>query len=246
MENRCLLEVCVESLDCAMAAERGGAHRIELCVDLSVGGVTPALELMRTVRDQVNLPIHAMIRPRAGNFCYTETEFAVMQKEISLARQLGMDGIVLGILDSENRVDIGRTHKLVDIAGPLGVTFHRAFDESADLLCALEAVIQAGAKRILTSGGCPSAAQGAKTLAKLTAAAAGRVIIMPAAGIDAENAASLVRQSNAREVHASLGSAGLGHGASNGDQPYSAELLAFEERVRKLVEVIAAFADDLK
>jgi copper homeostasis protein len=254
MQKR-LLEVCVESLDCAVAAERGGADRIELCGDLSVGGVTPSLELMRTVRDQVSLPIHVMIRPRGGSFCYTETEFEVMQKEIALVRQLGMDGIVLGVLDSENHVDIGRTQKLVDLAGPLDVTFHRAFDESADLLCALEAVIQAGAKRILTSGGCASAAQGAKMLSDLVAAAAHRVIVMPAGAIDAENAASLIRQSNVREVHGSLRATGVGAAklnspsdagraeSSSTDRSSSVELLAFEERVRRLVEAISAMDD---
>jgi copper homeostasis protein len=237
MQKR-LLEVCVESLDCAVAAERGGAHRIELCGDLSVGGVTPSLELMRTVRDQVNLPIHVMIRPRGGKFCYTETEFEVMQKQIAFVRQLGMDGIVLGILDSENCVDIGRTQKLVDLTR-LDVSFHRAFDESPDLLCALEAVIQTGAKRILTSGGCASATQGAKMLSQLVVAAADRVIVMPAGGIDAENVASLIRQSNVREVHGSLGAGGLVRTASHVDGRLSRELLAFEDRVRKLVAAIA-------
>jgi copper homeostasis protein len=255
MHNRCLLEICVEALDYALAAERGGAHRIELCDDLSVGGVTPALELMRTVRDQVGLPIHAMIRPRAGNFCYTDSEFEVMQKEIAVARQMGMDGVVLGILDCENRVDIGRTQTLVDLAHPLDVTFHRAFDEAADLLCALEAVIQVGANRILTSGGCASATQGAKMLSQLVAAAADRVIIMPAGGIDAENAASLIRQSNVREVHGSLRATGVGAAKVNAssdagravsspkDRSSSVELLAFEERVRRLVEAISAVDD---
>ncbi len=252
MPNRCLLEVCVESLDCAVAAQRRGANRIELCSDLSVGGLTPALELMRTVRDQVDLPIYAMIRPRAGNFCYTDPEFEAMQKEIAIAKQLGMDGIVLGILDSESRVDIGRSKELVGLAHPLEVTFHRAFDESGDLLCALEAVVPTGAKRILTSGGCASATQGAKNLSRLVAAAADRVIIMPAGGIDAQNISALIRQSNVREVHASLGAAGLGRTArlsassqsgrafsSQADGPLNAELLAFEKRVRKLVEAIS-------
>lgn len=239
MPNR-LLEVCVESLDCAVAAEHGGAHRIELCGDLSVGGVTPALELMRAVRERVSLPIHAMIRPRAGNFCYRDSEFEAMQKQIAIAKQLGMDGIVLGILDSENHVDTERTRKLVDLGHPLEVTFHRAFDDAGDLLSALEAVIRTGAKRILTSGGCASAAQGAKMLAQLAAAAADRVIIMPAAGIVAENVASLIRLANVREVHASLGSAGLGKTASHGDRSFNVELLAFEERVRKLVQALSA------
>jgi copper homeostasis protein len=175
-----------------------------------------------------------------------------MQREIAIAKQLGMDGIVHGILDSESRLDIGRTKELVDLAHPLGVTFHRAFDESGDLLCALEAVIQTGAKRILTSGGCASATQDAKTLSQLVAAAADRVIIMPAGGIDAQNVSGLIRQSNVREVHASLGAAGLGQTARlsapsrsgralspQADRPSSVELLAFEERVRELVEAIS-------
>lgn len=233
----------MESLDCAVAAERGGAHRVELCGDLAVGGVTPALELMRAARDQVSLPIHVMIRPRAGKFCYTDSEFEAMQKEIAMARQLGMNGIVLGMLDSGNHVDVERTRKLVDLAHPLAVTFHRAFDDAADLLRALEAVSQTGAERILTSGGCTSAVLGAKTLAQLVAAAAGRVIVMPAAGIDAENVGSLIRLTHAREVHASLGSAGMGRSASGAAGTSSVEVLAFEGRVRKLVAAIAAIDD---
>jgi len=172
--------------------------------------------------------------------------------QYAIAKQRGMDGIVLGILDSESRVDIGRTKELVGLAHPLEVTFHRAFDESGDLLCALEAVVQTGAKRILTSGGCASATQGAKKLSQLVAAAADRVIIMPAGGINAQNVSGLIRQSNVREVHASLGAAGLGRAArlsalsrsglafsSQADWALSVELLAFEERVRKLVEAIS-------
>src|SRR5882724_1766369 len=138
--GRFVLEMSVESVATAVAAERGGANRVELCAELAVGGVTPSEELMREVRAAVKLPVFAMIRPRAGDFFYSSEEFAAMRDSIAQAKKLQMDGVVLGILTNEGRLDVGRTRELVELAKPLPVTFHRAFDECANQMTALEDV----------------------------------------------------------------------------------------------------------
>src|SRR5437764_3877904 len=137
MQKHPVLEICVENLDAAIAAERGGADRIELCENLRVGGVTPGVKLMRAVRAQIHIPIFAMVRPRGGNFCYTAAEFDEMVHDVASAADCGMDGVVLGLLNADRFVDIGRTRKLVELARPIPVTFHRAFDDAADLPAAV-------------------------------------------------------------------------------------------------------------
>jgi copper homeostasis protein len=245
MSNGFVLEVCVESLDRAMAAERGGAHRIELCSDLSSGGITPSLGLMKTVRKNVRLPIFVLIRPRCGDFFYSKREFETMAEDIQTAKQLGMDGIVLGLLNAKGEVEVARTRKLVQLAHPLPVTFHHAFDAAPDLQRSLEAVMKTGAKRILTSGGKPRAADNLSGLARLVAAANGRISIMPGGGINARNVARISRATLAREIHTSLGTSG-----SNGHTPRAAHsvgidedsnrLMSFERKVRELVDLLTA------
>ena len=230
MNRKCLLEISVEALESALAAERGGADRIELCRNLSVGGVTPDADLLRAVRAQVRIPIFSMVRPRAGDFVYSSAEFAGMKRSVVGAKEAGMDGVVLGVLTKEHRVDVKRTRELAELAKPLPVTYHRAFDEAADLHQALEEVIQSGAKRILTSGGAKSALEGAATLAELIEAAGKRIVIVPGAGISSVNIAELARRTRAREFHSGL-SAALPYG--------SGEYRKFEEEVRKLAEQIA-------
>jgi copper homeostasis protein len=199
-----LLEICVETLDAAMAAERGGADRIELCENLQVGGVSPSADLMRAVRSQVHIPVFAMIRPRAGDFYYSEMEFKQMARDLAIAKGLGMDGVVLGLLGTDHRVDVRRTRTLADLARPLPVTFHRAFDETPNLRQALEDVIATGAARILTSGGRPSAEQGVGALAELVDAGRKRIRIMPGGGISAANIERILQTTRAREVHSGL------------------------------------------
>ena len=183
MSRKCLLEISVETVEGAIAAARGGADRIELCGNLSVGGVTPDVEILRTVRAQVRIPIFSMVRPRAGDFVYSSSEFAVMKHSIVDAKGSGANGVVLGILTKDRRVDAEQTLELVEIAKPLPVTYHRALDDVADLRQALEDVIKAGAQRILTSGGAKSAPEGAAVLAELVSAAGNRISIVPGAGI---------------------------------------------------------------
>jgi copper homeostasis protein len=200
-----LLEISVESLPAAIAAERGGANRIELCDDLSVGGLTPCAELMRKARTAVKIPIFAMIRPRGGSFTYSDSELSQMRRDIEVAKSCKMDGLVFGILQNDSTVDIEQTRALVKIASPLPVTFHRAFDKTPYLPEALEAVIETGATRILTSGGKHTAAQGVAALADLVAAAADRIIILPGGGINAANFSEIIRRTRAREFHSGLG-----------------------------------------
>lgn len=227
MARKYLLEISVDSVGKALAAERGGADRIELCADLSVGGLTPSRELLRDVREKVYIPVYSMIRPRAGDFVYSDAELGEMERSIAVARECGMDGVVTGVLRKGPKINVSRTRRLVDLARPLPVTFHRAFDECADLRKALDAVMQTGAARILTSAGAKTALQGAAKLAELVAAARDRILILPGAGITASNIAKIIEQTGAIEFHAGLGSI----------LPYSTrDFTAFESEVRKLAE----------
>lgn len=243
MTLKYLLEISVDGVEKAAAAERGGADRIELCADLSVGGLTPSRELLRSVRNSVHIPIYSMVRPRAGDFVYSDAEFADMARSIAVATECGMDGVVLGVLNKNRRINMPRTRRLVDLARPLPVTFHRAFDQVPDFARALEAVIQTGAARILTSAGANTALQGAAKLAELVAAAHDRVsgvgsplqpdriIIVPGAGITASTIAQVVQKTGAIEFHAGLGSV----------LPYSThDFATFEFEVRRLAEQLRA------
>ncbi|HXM95902.1 MAG TPA: copper homeostasis protein CutC [Candidatus Dormibacteraeota bacterium] len=224
-----LLEISVETFEAAMAAERGGADRIELCADLHHGGVTPSISLMRIVRKQLHLPIFVMIRPRAGDFVYSRTELAVVQRDIQVAKDQGMKGVVLGLLKRDNSIDIERTRELVELAHPLPVTFHRAFDISGDLLTSLEDVVQTGVMRVLTSGGARSAPEGLAALAGLVQAARERTTIVPGAGINSDNILRVARETGAREFHSGL-STSLPHPRKKYE--------AFELQVRELSRLI--------
>jgi len=227
VKRRYLLEISVETLEAALAAQRGGADRVELCGNLDIGGVTPNVELMRAVRAQLRIPIFGMIRPRGGEFVYSEAEFVEMKRSIADAKQAGMDGVVAGVLTSDGSVDMERTRELVALARPLPLTFHRAFDDCRNLRGALEEVIQTGANRILTSGGAKGAPEGAGVLAELVAAAGNRITIVPGAGISASNIARVVRETGAREFHSGLGTV-LPYGSPNYKE--------FEAEVKKLAD----------
>jgi|ERR1700733_6205153 len=251
MANRPVLEICVESVDYAVAAERGGAQRIELCTDLPSGGVTPSAALMQTARRQLRIPIHVLIRPRAGDFYYSDDELERMRKDIRAAKQFGMDGVVVGILRESGHVDIERTEALVELAHPLPVTFHRAFDASPDLDRSLEDVIQTGASRILTSAGRPRAADALSTMARLVQAARDRIVIMACGGINADNVVHIVRTTLAQEIHSSAGTSNPGfpvngsdltEGNSEADSSLSSAL--FEKKVSKLVSLLETVSCD--
>lgn len=229
MQSRFLLEISVESVEAAMAAERGGAHRLEFCSNAREGGTTPSDELMKAVRERVSLPIFSMVRPRGGNFFYTDAEFESMQNDVDLAKELRMDGVVLGLLNSEGRVDIQRTKQLVERARPLSVTFHRAFDESVDLRASLEDVIKTGVTRLLTSGGKRTAPEALNVLGELVRIAGDRLIVMPGSGLHAGNVREAVAKTGAGEYHGGLSSV-IAKPADN--------IAGFEEEVRKFATVL--------
>lgn len=202
--NSVCIEVCVDSVASAIAAERGGANRIELCSNLHEGGTTPTAGTIAVVRSRISIPVHVMVRPRSGGFCYSNEEFEIMRREVAAAREFGADGVVLGILTPDGTVDIRRTRELVELARPLSVTFHRAFDFSDDLSHALENVISTGADRILTSGGKQTALEARTLLTNLLQAAKGRITILACGGINANNAATIIRDTGVKELHAGL------------------------------------------
>ena len=192
------IEVCAYSLESCQNAQLAGAGRVELCGGLGEGGTTPSAGLIALVREHLQIPVYVMIRPRGGDFVYDEQELEVMRRDIDIARRLGADGVVLGVLKPDGRVDVATTRELVELAAPMGVTFHRAFDLTPDPLEALEMVIETGAERILTSGQKPAAPQGRKLLESLAEQADGRIEIMAGGGVNADNAPLLV----AAGVHA--------------------------------------------
>ncbi len=248
MKNNFVLEICVESVESAVAAEGGGAHRIELCSHLADGGITPSAGLMQTIRKHVRLPIHVMIRPRAGDFRYSDYELEIMRKDIQAAKQSKMDGVVLGILHENARVDVERTKMLVKLAHPLPVTFHRAFDLAKNPATALEDVVQTGASRILTSGGESKATDGLKILTHLVHAANRRVSIMPCGGVNSANIVRIIRATSAREIHTSVGTSHL-RATNNGNSGKSAARSGipsplFEKNVVKLVSRLNTVSQD--
>ncbi|QDK77327.1 copper homeostasis protein CutC [Spirosoma sp. KCTC 42546] len=187
-----LIEVCAYSLDSCLTAQRAGAGRVELCGGLAEGGTTPSAGLIQLVRQHLTIPFYVMIRPRGGDFFYTETELAVMKADILMAKTLEADGVVLGILQPDGQVNEAQTRELVELAHPLPVTFHRAFDMTRDPIEALEAVIRTGAVRILTSGQQQTVNLGLPVLRQLAEASAGRIEIMAGAGVNAQNASQLI------------------------------------------------------
>ena len=199
-----VLEICVESVEAAMAAEAGGAQRIELCSSLNEGGLTPSIGMMRAVRANVKIAVHAIIRPRSGDFLYSEREIATMGEDIAAAAACGMEGVALGLLDLNGNVEVARTKELIERARPMEVTFHRAIDMTPDIERALEDVIRAGADRILTSGAEPTAMQGRNHIHKLIEASSGRIRVMVGGGVRTDNVRQIAQATHALEYHASL------------------------------------------
>ncbi|MBN1340013.1 MAG: copper homeostasis protein CutC [Bacteroidales bacterium] len=199
-----MLEICAASVASAISAERGGADRVELISSLSEGGVTPGAATIRLARKNISIGLFVIIRPRAGDFCYSGPEFEVMKEDIKTAKDLGADGMVSGILLPDGSVDIKRTSELVQLTKPLEFSFHRAFDMTSDPFEALNDIISSGADRMLTSGQKNKALEGVELIRQLVEKAGDRIIIMAGSGISEENIRELALKTGAQEFHATL------------------------------------------
>ena len=196
------LEICANSYQSAKNAQDAGAHRIELCSELAVGGITPSYGLIKQVVSELNIETFVLIRPRSGNFNYSEDEFNTIKNDIQICKTLGCHGIVSGILNADNTIDIKRTQKLIELSKPLQFTFHRAFDLVPNPKEALEHLIDLGVDRILTSGQQPKAIEGLETLKKFNQQAHNRITILVGSGISSENVKQF-KASGFKEIHAS-------------------------------------------
>lgn len=201
--NEPILEVAANSVASALAAEAGGAGRVELCSALETGGLTPSHATIALACERLRIPVCVLIRPRAGDFVYDDLECEVMCRDIEACKALGCAGVVIGALTADGNVDVTRCRALIDAAHGMQVTFHRAFDFSNDTSAAFEAVIGLGCERLLTSGQADDALTGAPLIRRLVEQARGRITVMPGGGIDARNIAAIARATGAREFHAS-------------------------------------------
>jgi len=199
--NGILIEACVNSVESALEAQKGGALRVELCDNLMEGGTTPSMGSIKWAREKLSIGLNVIIRPRGGDFCYSDLEYDIMIQDIKTAREIGADGVVIGILAIDGTIDLQRTKYLVDLARPMSVTFHRAFDMTADPFMALEDLKRLGVDRILTSGQRQSAMVGRALLKELVVAAGNDIVIMPGVDIDAANIRQLAAETGAREFH---------------------------------------------
>jgi copper homeostasis protein len=199
-----LVEICCGSLDDALAAQAGGADRIELNSSLLLGGLTPSLGTLVETKARLTIPVMVMIRPRGGGFCYTDAEFAVMERDAELAAAHGADGLVFGVLHADGAIDVPRTRRLIAIAGDRPVVFHRAFDVTPDPFAALEQLIDLGVARILTSGQEETVYNGADLIRQLIERAAGRIDILPGGGIDRFNLADVLARTGTTQIHLAL------------------------------------------
>ena len=202
MENL-KFEICSGSLQSALNAQEAGAHRVELCSALSLGGLTPSYGFIELARKRLKIDVNVLIRPRQGDFLYDSDEVAVMIRDIIACAQMGVDGVVIGALDPFGNVDVDACRAMVAVAKHHGmsVTFHRAIDRACNILAALEDVISAGADRVLSSGGKTTSLEGLESLAQMNAAASGRIIIMPGGGVNAGNIRQILEGTGVQEIH---------------------------------------------
>ena len=236
MSKSFLFELCSDSLESARAAQAGGADRMELCEQLAIDGITPSRALLEAVLEEVSIPVHVLIRPRGGDFVYSSAEFGLMRKQIEEAKAAGAAGVAVGVLMADGRVDVERTRALVELARPMNVTFHRAFDATKDLEEALEDVIRAGSDCLLTSGGAPTAIDGAEAIGRLQRQAGDRLEVMAGGGVKLGNLAELVRRSGVTCLHGSLSrTRGMG-GAGTLPRAELAALL--EEDIREAIRLL--------
>lgn len=245
-----ILEICIDSVESGIIAERAGADRVELCDNLYEGGTTPGPGTIIIARKELDLGLNIMIRPRGGDFLYSDIEFKIIKEDIRLAKKVGADGIVAGVLTADGRVDIPRTSELVELASPLPFTFHRAFDMTEEPFSAMEDIIGCGAKRILTSGHSNLVVDGIDLIKELIEKAGNRIIVMPGSGINENNIAGIINETGAMELHLT------GHRTINSKMRYQKQnifmggipeipefsrKMADENRIKKIKEIIDSF-----
>lgn len=201
MNKNINVEICVNSVESAVAAQKGGADRVELCDNLLEGGTTPSAGSIEIARKLLNIKLHIIIRPRGGDFLYSDTEFEIMKRDIETAKSLGADGLVFGILDENGNIDKDMTKELIELSRPLTVTFHRAFDVCRDAFQALEDLISLGVDYVLTSGQEATAIEGADLIAELVRCAGNRIKIMGCGNLNERNIAKFVEKTKVKEVH---------------------------------------------
>ncbi|MBR3466638.1 MAG: copper homeostasis protein CutC [Bacteroidales bacterium] len=221
------IEICCGSIQSAANAKAGGAVRVELCQGLVEGGTTPSPATIQYAVRELGLKVFVLVRPRGGDFCYNELEVKTMEEDVAFCKEAGASGIVVGFLHPDGSIDTELTRRFVELSAPLPVTFHRAFDECADPLNALEQIIECGCARILTSGCKPTAIEGAEMLQQLVKQADGRITILAGSGVTPENAVALREKTGVKEIH----------GSCKKTRPDGAWETDAEE-VRKLIEAL--------
>jgi copper homeostasis protein len=237
-----LLEIAANSLASALAAQEAGAGRVELCASLGEGGLTPSYATIALARERLGIPLYVLIRPRAGDFLYSDLELETMLGDIEVCVRLGCDGVVIGALDADGDVALAQCRGLIAAAGRLGVTFHRAFDLARDPHRALEDIVALGCARVLTSGQCATAPAGAELIRALVDRAAQRIVIMPGGGIDADNIVALRAETGATEFHASAKRplvSGMQHRPQRLADLQSGEIRSDREQIRRMLQALA-------
>ncbi|MBS1662392.1 MAG: copper homeostasis protein CutC [Bacteroidetes bacterium] len=237
------LEICSFNLASALIAQQSGADRIELCASPEEGGTTPSAGLIRTARESLRIQLYPIIRPRGGDFLYTEEEYRIMLRDIDYCKQVGCNGVVIGMLLSDGSIDKQRCSRLVEAAYPLGVTFHRAFDWAANPFEALEDIINIGCERILTSGQRPTALEGAELIDQLVREADDRIVIMPGSGVRSANIIEIAEKTGAAEFHTSarLKLASAMEYVNLAMKEEQSVVMAGEEEIKKIKEALASF-----
>jgi len=197
------LEICCYTAESAVLAKNAGAHRIELCDNYKEGGTTPSFATIKKVIDKVDIPVNVIVRPRGGDFLYSELEYEIIKEDIRQIKDLGANGVVVGFLKSDGEIDLQRTKEIVELAEDMEVTFHRAFDMCNDPFKALDQLIELGITRILTSGAQNTAMEGVELISQLVKKAQDKIIIMPGSGVNDKNIETLIEQTNVTEFHSS-------------------------------------------
>lgn len=240
--------MCIDSVESAMASAEGGADRVEFCANLLEGGTTPSLGAIRETRRRVAIDVAVMVRPRGGDFCYSDEEFAVMREDVKIIREEGVDVIVFGLLRPDGTVDEERSKELVDLARPAQVTFHRAFDMTKDPFASLESLCALGVDRLLTSGQEASVLEGLDLITELVTKAGDRLVVMPGCGITLKNLKRIVSATGAREFHVAAPSLEVSRMTFRNPDVFMGTALRSDEYARPLTtaETVQALARNLR